>query len=194
MRCMRWESKLDPKASYNYANLKTLRLEPGDLQEAMAAFEEKFKTKPAAIGLHEDVSGKVKAAAQELGITVHHPKGILAFEIWMYPEAPRMPKTPDREIASEGRILATTKSAPVSSCQKYGKVSKYLSDGLSPSTALSAQPKALRGRPKLELPVEEIKRLGKQDLGAKAIAGQLKAKGYSVSFRTVHRILTGERQ
>lgn len=50
------------------------------------------------------------------------------------------------------------------------------------------------GRPKSALPAEEIEQLGKRSLGAKAIAGQLKAEGYSVSFRTVHRILTGERQ
>lgn len=189
-----WESKLDPKATYNYANLKTLRLEPDDLQEAMGAFEEKFKRKLAAIGLHKDVIGKVKSAAQELGITVLHPKGMLAFEVWMYPELPRKSKSLHGEIPSDGRILATTKFDPFPSCQKCDKVSRYLSVGLSPSTALSARPKAQRGRPKLALPVEKIKRRGKRGLGAKAIARQLKAEGYSVSFRTVHRILTGERQ
>ena len=194
MRRMRWESKFDPEASYIYTNLKTLRLDRDDLQEAMGAFEEKFKRKPAAIGLHKDVSGKVKAAAEELGITVQYHNGILAFEIWMYPEAPRIPETPDRKIASEGRILATTKFGPVPSCQKCNKVSRYLSDGLWPPTPLSVQPKAQRGRPKLALPVEKIKRLGKRGLGAKAIATQLKAEGYLVSFRTVHRVLTGERQ
>jgi len=86
------------------------------------------------------------------------------------------------------------KKAPLHSCQKSGVVYQGGSAVSSPPAALGTGSKTARGRPRSNIPVGEIKKLSEQGFGAKAISGQLKAKGYSVSFRTLHRILTGERQ
>ena len=54
-----------------------------------------------------------------------------------------------------------------------------------------------RGRPKTykkrSLPNEKIMQLNKQGLGSKAIASKLQKQGIDVSFRTIARILAGER-
>ena len=175
-----------------FANLEALRLNPDHLDEALAVFKSKYGAAPAVIGIADHKHNRaIIAEARQRGFTViHEPGGMLSFEIWMYPEPPAIPKTADTQIATEGRILATTKFGRIPSCQK----SSLCDSSSSPSRAFSAQPKTLKGRPKLDVPVAEIRKLGEQGFGAKAIAGQLKAEGYSVSFRTVHRILTGERQ
>lgn len=179
-----------------FAKLETLRLLPNDLHQALTVFRQQYGREPAVIGIaNRGDNQTIIAEARQRGFTViHEPKGMLAFEIWMYSEISGAPITTDREIAIEDRILATTKSDPFPSCQKSEGVSQPLLDDLSPFMALSKKPKTPRGRPRSDAPVAEIKRLDKRGLRAKAIASQLRAKGYSISFRTVHRILTGERQ
>jgi hypothetical protein len=179
-----------------FAKLETLRLLPNDLHQALTVFRQQYGREPAVIGIANRRDNQtIIAEARQRGFTViHEPKGMLAFEIWMYSEISGAPITTDREIATEDRILATTKSDPFPSCQKSERVSRYPSDVLSPFMALSERPKKLKGRPKIEAPVAKIKRLGKRGLGAKAIASRLKTEGYSISFRTVYRILMGERQ
>jgi hypothetical protein len=179
-----------------FAKLETLRLLPNDLGQALTVFRQQYGREPAVIGIANCGDNRaIIAEARQRGFTViHEPKGMLAFEIWMYSEISGAPITTDREIATEDRILATTKSDPFPSCQKSEGVSRYPSDGLSPFIALSERPKKLRGRPKSDVSADEIQKLRSRGLGAKAIASQLRAKGYSISFRTVHRILTGERQ
>ncbi len=99
------------------------------------------------------------------------------------------------EIATVARILATTNFAAIPSCQKSEEVSGYSFGELSASMVVSGhQPKRLRGRPKSDAPIAEIKKLGKRGLRAKAIASRLKAEGRLISYRSVHRILVGERK
>ena len=51
-----------------------------------------------------------------------------------------------------------------------------------------------RGRKKLTLPVETILELSKQGLGSKAIATSLRKQGITVSYKTIQRVLSGERK
>jgi hypothetical protein len=50
-----------------------------------------------------------------------------------------------------------------------------------------------RGRKKRELPEELIKQLQGKDMGSKAIATKLKERGIDVSYKTIQRVLAGER-
>jgi hypothetical protein len=53
---------------------------------------------------------------------------------------------------------------------------------------------AKRGRKQRQLPIELIEQLHSQDMGSKAIASSLKARqGVVVSYKTIQRILKGER-
>lgn len=46
---------------------------------------------------------------------------------------------------------------------------------------------------KRELPIAEIQKANEQGLGSKAIATRLKGQGIKVSYKTVQRVLSGER-
>lgn len=50
-----------------------------------------------------------------------------------------------------------------------------------------------RGPKHRELPVEQIIKLAKQGIGSRAIATRLAKQGISVSYKTIQRIITGER-
>lgn len=171
-----------------FAELDGLKLQADHLDQALALFKREHHAAPAVLGIaNHKGNDAIIAEAKGRGFTViHELGGILAFEVWMFQEPPL-----DRKIPTEGLFLATTKNGPIPSCQKSDEYLETLEGDGSLEIALS---KTLRGRPKLDVPVAEIKRLGEQRLGSKAIAGQLKAEGYSVSFRTVARVLSGERQ
>ena len=77
-----------------FASLVTLQLQSGDLDRALAVFKAEFKRKygqerePAVIGIaNHRRNQEIIGEARRRGFTVtHEPKGMLAFEIWMYPE------------------------------------------------------------------------------------------------------------
>jgi hypothetical protein len=60
---------------------------------------------------------------------------------------------------------------------------------LSPSDSLVDKTQPTGGRPKIPLPEEKIKEMHAAGMGAKAIAGRLKAEGFNISYRTIYRYL-----
>jgi hypothetical protein len=180
-----------------FANLETLKLEPGNIDQALKLFKQQYgqDRDPAALGILNSKQNKtIIAEVQRRGYTViHFPKGMLSFEIWLYPHTPTMHQSLQSDIGTEGRILATKNLAPIPSCQKPEGVSQHRFRDLSPSLTASEHRRKPKGRPRIDVPMARIRRLGRQGLRAKAIASRLKAEGRSISYRTVHRILSGER-
>jgi len=148
---------------FNYVNLQTLRLKPDDVRRAAEVFERKFGQRPRALGLHEDCDLQIKAAAEEMGIMLYHPQGMLAHEIWLSP--------------SESFV---TRSSGISSFQlQIGEE----------RNEIQTRPLIPLGRPPTELPMQELLELRNQGLGAREIAKKLGAEGLKVSHMAVYRAL-----
>ncbi|MFC2122092.1 hypothetical protein ACFLRP_00195 [Bacteroidota bacterium] len=97
---------------------------------------------------------------------------------WKIPDW--VPKTSSEQLAKPvQRVLERDKSGE---------------NGDIPTLKLST----LSGRPmsykKRALPEDLIERLNKHGLGSKAIATKLKARGIVVSYKTIQRLLNGQRQ
>lgn len=86
------------------------------------------------------------------------------------------------------------KAQPIANHTKEPKMKMSTLNSPSPTVA-SFRP---RGRPttykKRELPEELISQLSREGVGAKVIASKLNKQGIDVSYRTIHRILSGERK
>jgi len=144
-------------------NLETLRLKPDDVRRAVEVFERKFGQRPLALGLHEACAPQIKAAAEEMGIMVHHPPGMLAHEIWLNP--------------SESFV---TRSSGISSLQlQIGEE----------RNRIQARTLIPIGRPPIELPMQKLLELRNQGLGTREIAKKLREEGLKVSHMAVYRAL-----
>lgn len=150
-------------AFFIYMNLETLRLEPDDVRWAVEVFENRFGQRPLALGLHKGCAPQIKAAAEEMGIMVHHPPGMLAQEIWLNP--------------SESFV---TRSSAIGSLQL--QIDEW-------RNRIQPRPLVPLGRPPIELPRQELLELRGRGLGAREIAKRLQQQGLEVSHMTVHRVI-----
>ena len=87
---------------------------------------------------------------------------------------------------------------PVGHIETYAPIEKTKMSTLN-SPRLKVDIFRPRGRPttykKCQLPVEEIKQLSKERMGAKAIATKLRKEyDIKVSYKTIQRVLSGERR
>lgn len=89
--------------------------------------------------------------------------------------------------------LAPNNTQPIQTHTKEVKTKLATLNDPSPTVA-NFRP---RGRPKsyekCSLPNKRIKQLHNKGMGSKAIASKLRTEGVDVSYRTIHRILSGER-
>ena len=155
-------------AWFNYVNLETLRLEADDVAKAVEIFEQKFRQRPLAIGLHENIDPRIEEAAEELAIPVHHPSGMLLQEIWLSPTdsfvtVPSDTGLSEAQIREERNKTQTRPEIPI-------------------------------GRPPMELPMEKLLELKRQGFGARAIAKRLREEGLSISHMAVYRALRKAQQ
>ncbi len=89
-------------------------------------------------------------------------------------------------------------SNSVPSMERYSEKGKTKMSTLNPPS-VKVDNFRPRGRPKtyrkLQLPDDKIKQLYQEGLGAKAIASQLeRERGIDVSYKTIQRVLSGERR
>lgn len=147
-------------------------LAPSDIPAAIEWFKEKTKQEPRLIILNP----KNEHLAKETGdsIRVMYLDRVLTWEIWLSPESDFKGGS-----ASTGLPAHETK--------------KSISN--EPSVTMDIfRP---RGRPKhyekRELPEELIRQLSSEGMGSRAIASTLKKRDIIVSYKTIQRVLSGER-
>lgn len=161
-------AEIENGAFFNYVNLETLRLTPDDVSKAVEIFEQKFRQRPLAIGLHENGDPWIQEAAEELGIPVHQPSGMLLQEIWLSPTDNFVTVFSDTSL-SEAQIPEE--------CNKT-----------------QTRPEIPIGRPPMELPMEKLLELKGQALSARAIAKRLQEEGLNTSHMAVYRALKKAQQ
>lgn len=155
----------------------------GDIPLASAWFKEKTGQDARIIYLSPSLS----MLEVPDGIEVKYIEGCLAWEIWL-----------------SGDSEASTRSMAVSGQGNSKEVSKYpggikATVNEEKNTVAIIQPsvgkviRAKRGPKHRALPVELIEQWHDEGLGSKAIAAKLNKKGIKVGFRTVARILSGQR-
>lgn len=169
-----------------------LRLLSGDIKRALAWFKEKTREKMETerearlIMLNPENEHLAKEAGD--GVEVVFSGGVLRGEVWLSSEDTFV--TPSQRTEP---IKVPSKTQPIEILTEKRKMK--MSTLNSPS--LTVANFRLRGRPttykKQKLPEELIKQLGREGMGSKVIASKLKKQGIDVSYRTVHRVLSGER-
>ncbi len=154
-----------------------LKMAAGDITKALAWFRENTSQYARIITL----SPKNECFSKEAGdgVEVRYMGGCLVWEIWL---------SDGDEISAE-KAPVTVDDHPVIMATLNGIETEVAT--IQPSVATRASPK--RGRKQKSLPLERIAMLAGQGIGSKGIATMLKAEGVSVGFRTIARILSGER-
>ena len=167
---------------------RPLQLVTGDIKEAINCFRDKTGQEAKLIILHP--SNKHLANEVGDGIRVDYLGGCLAFEVWLSSEDNSGTPVPDTQVVTES-ISETPKAQSIAS---YPETKKSTLNPIK-SRVDFFRP---RGRPKTYkkrlLPDDKIKQLHHEGMGAKAIATQLKTEqGIDVSYKTIQRVLSGQR-
>jgi hypothetical protein len=147
-------------------------LAPHDIPAAIEWFREKTKQEPRLIILNPKNEHLAKEAGDS--IRVMYLDRVLTWEIWLSPE-------------SHFKGGSTSTGLPARETK--------MSISNEPSVTMDIfRP---RGRPKhyekRELPEELIRQLSSEGMGSRAIASTLKKRDIIVSYKTIQRVLSGER-
>ena len=147
-------------------------LASSDIPTAIEWFREKTKQEPRLIILNPRNEHLAKEAGDS--IRVMYLDRVLTWEVWLSPE-------------SDFKRDSTSTSLPAHETK--------MSISNEPSVTMDIfRP---RGRPKhyekRELPEELIRQLYSEGMGSRAIASTLKKRAIIVSYKTIQRILSGER-
>lgn len=169
-----------------------LRLANSDIGDALAWFKDKTKQEPRLIVLHP--SNEHFAEEVGDGVKVAYLGGVLKGEVWLSAEDTFGSESQDIEKATDAKISPFI-TQPIEIDEKTPKLKKSI---LNP-TNVSMDNFRARGRPtsykKRPVPNDQIKQLSEQGMGARAIASKLKReKDIVVSYKTIQRILSGERK
>ena len=139
-----------------------LRLVAGDVEEALAWFEERTGNEAKLIMLNP----KNEHLAQEANdIKVTYSGGILAGEVWLSPE-----DTFGTDFPRTANTIEWKSECPKS----------------------DMRPIIPLGRPPLDLPIEKIFKMHSQGLGVRAIVKRLRDEGIQISRSTIHRAMKKE--
>ena len=167
-----------------WSNLQSLRLESGDIAQAIEAFKANGFT-PTAIGLHPKNAARFSKEAEALGLPVVFVGGCLLWEVWGYSEPLGVKSVGENNECAEG----------AGGGESLGAVGDDLRAIMSPSTATKVEGDIIRARGKRgpkprQLPEEAIKRWAGEGMGSKAIAVTLRREhGIVVSYKTIQRLL-----
>ena len=169
-----------------------LRLAPGDIQEALTWFKDKTGQEPKLIILNRKNEHLAREAGD--GINVDYLGGILSGEVWLSSSDTFIPHSSARTEATKSKS-----ECPQEQPNKYHSEKEKTKMSTLNSPSLTVDNLGARSRPttykKRQLPDDKIKRLHKGGMGAKAIATRLKKEqGIDVSYKTIQRILSGERK
>lgn len=170
---------------------KNMSLVQGDIGRAIAWFGEVTGQQPELIMVHP--SNEHIAMENSNGIRVQTLGGVLASEVWLSVEDNFVMPKLATDVVTES-ISGYFQAQPMEIPTEKEKTKMSTLNSTSPKVD-NFRP---RGRPKtykkLSLPDDKIKQLHKEGLGAKAIASKLKREqGIPVSYKTIQRVLSGER-
>ncbi len=145
---------------------------PSDIPTAIEWFREKTKQEPRLIILNPKNEHLAKEAGDS--IRVMYLDRVLTWEVWLSPE-------------SHFKGDSTSTGLPAHETKK----------SISNEPSVTMDFFRPRGRPKhyekRELPEELIRQLSSEGMGSRAIASTLKKRAIIVSYKTIQRILSGER-
>ncbi len=168
-----------------------MRLAEGDIQESCAWFKDKTGQEPKLIILNRGNEHLAQEAGD--GMKVDYFGGVLRGEVWL--------SAADTFGTDFSRTLEATESK--SECPQAQPIQMYPEKQKTKMSTLNSPSLTVdnfrpRGRPKtykkFPLPDHKIKQLHKEGMGAKAIATQLKREqGIDVSYKTIQRVLSGQR-
>ncbi len=149
----------------------------GDIGKALCWFKDKTGEDARFITLHP----RNQRFASEVpeGIAIEYAGGCLSWEVWLAPGA----------ILGDKRGGGIAEHPPAIMSTLAG--GKFRVDIIHAEVATRELPK--RGRKHRELPVDLIEKWQSEGLGSKAIASRLKGEGVVVSYKTIQRLLKGER-
>ena len=154
-------------------------LAPSDIPAAIEWFKEKIGQEPRLIILNPKNEHLAKEAGDS--IAVMYRGGVLTWEVWL--SAEDYIETPESHYKGG--------SAPTGLPAHETKMS------ISNEPSVTMDNFRPRGRPKAyekrELPEELIRQLSSEGMGSRAIASTLKKRAIIVSYKTIQRILAGER-
>lgn len=166
---------------------KSLSVMKGDIAKALAWYHEKTGLSAVLITLHprnERFAGEAPG-----GVEVCYRWGCLLWEIWL---ADTEPKVSPRIATILPSILGAERGQVVS--QVGPGIMSKLNAKKTSLDIIRPRVSAKRGPKFKVLPVELVRELADQGLGAWAIATRVKAQtGIEVSYKTIQRLLSGQR-
>ena len=149
-----------------------------DIPKAIDWYQANTGQVPKFIALHPSRAGLVDKVPE--GIEARFIGGCLAWEIWLSQHQNLSPLKEECMLGDSGGIMSTVADK------------KFTVDIIQPSVTTTTREKR-RGPKHKELPAEKIARWAGEGMGSKTIAAKLKVEGVTISYKTIQRLLAGQR-
>lgn len=165
-----------------------IKMAPGDVREAINWFKETTGQEAKLIVLNPRNEKYANEAGED--IVVEYSPGCPSWEILLSPVDNYIRQNTPNPNLGQGKPIQGVNHL-------NGNLSILEDKKISMDKLKAVTPKVTRKKPgpKIkELPEDLIKQLNEQGLGSNAIATSLKSKGIEVSYKTIQRIINGQRQ